>query len=458
MPVSWPPIFPLRTAPDRFVRSPLVQRVLRNSGYILSANTASAALSFLQTLMAARLLGVAGYGVLGTITVFASNINRLTSFRMGELVIRYVGKFSAEDDPRRAMAVFKAAGLTELVSSIVAYALVVILAPVAARFLVKDPAMASLFALYGLVLLANLMAESSTALLQYLNRFRLIAAFTVAQSLLTLLLIAGAYAVRGGLETIVVAYLIGKATWALSITLAAAVEAARVWGGRWWLTPLSALRGDARELAKFAVSTNASATINLVTRDSDILWLGLLSSPVHVGYYKAARTFINVIFVPIDPLISTTYRELAREAAARQWENVRHLLRTGSLIASIWAVPACLGLTVLGPWFLSWYGPEFVSAYPAMVLLLAGVLVVNVFYWTRILLHALGYATYPTRTYLIVGLLQVLGILLLVPKLGAPGMAMMWSGYSVTTSLILARKGLHVVRRAALPVTAPGAL
>ncbi len=75
MPV-WPPVLPLRTAPDRFVHSPLVQRVLRNSGYILSANTASAALSFLQTLMAARLLGVAGYGVLGTITVFASSFPR----------------------------------------------------------------------------------------------------------------------------------------------------------------------------------------------------------------------------------------------------------------------------------------------------------------------------------------------------------------------------------------------
>ncbi len=450
MPVPWPPVFPLRTAPDRFVHSPLVQRVLRNSGYILSANTASAALSFVQTLMAARLLGVAGYGVLGTITVFASNINRLTSFRMGELVIRYVGKFSAEDDPRRAMAVFKAAGLTEMLSSVLAYALVVLLSPLAARYLTKDPAAAGLFALYGLVLLANLMAESSTALLQYLNRFRLIAAFTVAQSLLTLLLIASAFAVHGGLESIVLAYLIGKAAWALSITLAAALEAARVWGGRWWLTPLGVLRGHARELAKFAVSTNASATINLVTRDSDILWVGLLSSPVHVGYYKAARTFINVIFVPIDPLIGTTYRELAREAAAHQWENVRHLLRTGSLIASIWAVPACLGLTVLGPWFLSWYGPEFGAAYPAMVLLLAGVLVVNVFYWTRILLHALGHATYPTRTYLIVGLLQVLGILLLVPKLGAPGMAMMWSGYSIVTSLILVRKGLHEVPRAAV--------
>ncbi|MCX6070449.1 MAG: oligosaccharide flippase family protein [Chloroflexi bacterium] len=455
MPASWPHLFPLRTAPDRFVQNPLIQRLLRNSGYILSANTASAALSFVQTLMAARLLGVAGYGTLGIITVFASNINRLTSFRMGELVIRYVGKYSTEGDPRRAMAVFKAAGLTEMLSSVLAYALVVLLSPWAARTLAKDPSVAGMFSLYGLVLLANLMAESSTALLQYLNRFRLIAAFTVGQSLLTLLLIAGAFSAHGGLQAIVLAYLIGKAAWAVAITLAAFVEARRHWEGRWWITPLATLRGDARELAKFALSTNASATINLVTRDSDILWLSWLSTPIEVGYYKAARTFINVIFVPIDPLISTTYRELAREAAARQWANVRHLLRTGSLIASTWAVPACLGLTVLGSWFLSWYGPEFGAAYPAMVLLLAGVLVANVFYWSRILLHALGHATYPMRTYLIVGLLQILGILLLVPRLGAPGMAMMWSAYSVVSALILVRKGLQEVRHGAAPEAAP---
>ncbi len=457
MPVSWPRLFPLRTVPDRFVHSPLVQRVLRNSGYILSANTASAALSFVQTLMAARLLGVAGYGTLGIITVFASNINRLTSFRMGELVIRYVGKYSAEEDHGRAMAVFKAAGLAEMLSSCLAYALVVVLAPWAARTLAKDPSVAGMFSLYGLVLLANLMAESSTALLQYLNRFRLIAAFTVAQSVLTLLLIASAFVTHGGLQSIVLAYLIGKAAWAVAITLAAFVEAGRHWGARWWRTPLVMLRGDARELAKFAFSTNASATINLVTRDSDILWLSWLSTPLQVGYYKAARTFINVIFVPIDPLISTTYRELAREAAARQWANVRHLLRTGSLIASAWAVPACLALTVLGSWFLSWYGPEFGAAYPAMVLLLAGVLVANVFYWSRILLHALGHAIYPTRTYLMVGLLQVLGILFLVPRLGAPGMAMMWSGYTVLSALILVRRGLQEVRFGEAPETAPEA-
>jgi hypothetical protein len=315
--------------PERFVHSPLVQRVVRNSGYVLSANTASAALSFLQTLMAARLLGVAGYGLLGIITVFASNVNRLTSFRMGELVVRYVGKFSAGGETPKAMAVFKAAGLTEMLSSLVAYALVVLLSPLAARYLAKDPSTRGLFMMYGLVLLANLMAESSTALLQYFNRFRLIAAFTVAQSVLTLVLIAGAFAARGSLRSVVLAYLVGKAAWAVGITLAAAVEATRAWGGRWWSTPLGTLRGHVRELTRFAVSTNASATINLVTRDSDILWVSLLSTSEAVGYYKAARTFINIIFVPVDPLIGTTYRAPVGQCAPPAAHGQPDCLRVG---------------------------------------------------------------------------------------------------------------------------------
>lgn len=439
---------------QRLLGNPLLQRVVRNSGYILGANTASSALSFLQTLMAARLLGAAGYGLLGTITVFASNVNRLTSFRMGELVVRYVGKFSAEERPEKAMAVFKAAGLTEMFSSLVAYGLVVLLSPLAAVLLGKDAATRDLFMLYGLVLLANLMAESSTALLQYFNRFGLIALLAIMQSLLTLMLIASAFVARGDLRMIVLAYLIGKAAWAIGITVAAAVQAGRAWGRRWWMAPLSALRDHARELARFAVSTNVSTTINLVTRDSDILWVSLFSGPVAAGYYKAARTFIGIIFVPVDPLIGTTYRELAREAAARQWANVRHLLRTGSLIASAWAVPACLGLLVLGPWFLSWYGPEYSAAYPTLAILLAGVLFVNVFYWTRILLHALGQAGYPMLTYFVVGLLELVGIALLVPALGAPGMALMWSGYSIVTSTILIRKGLLEVRSEAVELPA----
>ena len=68
----------------------IFRRLLRNAGYLLSSNTIVMGISMVQSAIAARILDVAGFGLLGTITVFATVINKLTSFRMGELVIKFV--------------------------------------------------------------------------------------------------------------------------------------------------------------------------------------------------------------------------------------------------------------------------------------------------------------------------------------------------------------------------------
>ena len=77
--------------------------MVKNTGYLLSSNVASMVLSMLQSILAGRLLGVVGFGVIGTITAFASTLNRLFSFRMNELVVKYFGEAvtSAEARARR---------------------------------------------------------------------------------------------------------------------------------------------------------------------------------------------------------------------------------------------------------------------------------------------------------------------------------------------------------------------
>ena len=68
----------------------LLRGVLKNSSYLFSSNTVAAGLSFLQGILATRLLGVDGYGLVsGTIIVFVSNIHSLLSFRMSETVVRF---------------------------------------------------------------------------------------------------------------------------------------------------------------------------------------------------------------------------------------------------------------------------------------------------------------------------------------------------------------------------------
>jgi O-antigen/teichoic acid export membrane protein len=428
-----------------------MQRVVRNTGYLFSAQTISAAMSMAQGVLAARLLGVEGAGYVGIITQFSSNINRLTSFRMGELVISYVGEFSANGHRRRAAAVFKAAMLAEIASSLFAFALVVLLAPLGARIFAHDPNLAGLFAFYGLSVFANFMFESGTGLLQHSNRFRMIALISVGQSVLTLLLIVGAFLTNAGLDMVVFAYLVGKVVLALSISGAALWQARVVWGAGWWRVSLSVLSDRRSDLIHFAINTNISGTLKLITRDSEMLWLGAFSTPVQVGYYKIAKAITNILMMPVTPLITTTYREVAQEVANKRWLNVRYLLRSGSILSATWTLPASLGLILFGQWIVAIYGLEFLpTSYINLLILLIGVIVINILFWNRSVLLPLGMPEYPTKVLFVGAIFKVIGTVLFVPRWGANGMAVLLTGFFLFTTSVLVWKTLREIRNAEL--------
>ena len=419
------------------LQNELVRRMVKNSGYLFSTTGISAAASMLQGILAARLLGAAGFGILGTITLFTSTINNFASFRMGELVVKYVGQFTEHEDSPRAAAIFKLAALFEMLASLVAFGLIMLLAPVGAKYFAKDPATAPLFVLYGLVVLANLIAESSTGLLQIFDRFRRLAGLNIVQSMITLILIAVTFFSHGGLTGILVAYLVGKMIGALAITIAALVEANRRWGGMWWRAHLSLLRSSWRELARFAVSTNISSTISLVTKDSELLWVSLLRGPVEAGYYKLALALANMVQMPVDPLPQATYPELSRQVARDHWSNVRFILRQGSRMAGIYSIFMTLFLVLFGKILIPFlYSTEFLPAYPALVILLAGLLIANIFYWRRVALLALGRADFPAKVNFVLAIFKILGIVLLVPQFGFLASAALLAAFYWIGSLI----------------------
>ncbi len=434
--------------PKTLLQNPLVRRILKNSSYLLGATGTSAGISMLQGILTARLLGVAGFGVLGAVIMFTSVINRFASFRMSELVVRYVGQYTEAGDPRRAAAVFKAAALAEMLASIVAFVLIVLFSPLAARYLAKDPSLAVWFAVYGLIVLANLIAESSTGLLQIFDRFRHMAGLNMLQSVVTLLLIFIVFLAQGGLPGVLLAYVGGKVIGAGGITGIAIGEASRQWGRGWWRAPLSVLRPQGRELAHFAVSTNISSTLSLINKDSEILWISLFRGPVETGYYKLALSLANMVQMPVSPLPTATYPELARQVSHSNWDGVRSILRQGTQLAGAYSLLATLGLVVLGrPLIGLLYTPEFLPSYPALVILLVGLLVANTFYWHRAALLALGYPGFPTRVNLYLALGKVLGILLLVPRFGYLMNAALLSASYVVGVSVSALKVRSIIRQ-----------
>ncbi len=424
---------------------PLLGRVVRSSVRLFSSNSLSLALSMAQGILAARLLGPAGYGLLGIVMGYTSTINGLLSFRMSELVVRYGGEYLERHDRHRAAAVIKAASLVEGVVSVIAFLVVLSSAGLAARYFAKTPGVEGLFIAYALGLLANFNLETSTGILQVTGKIHLQGAINLTQTLLSAAVIAAAYSLKGDLRLVLGAYLLGKIILGLGMFLTAQIHLRRVLQRSWWDAPIRSLP-RIREMMRFAVSSNLSATIILVFRESEILWVGLFLSTEAAGYYKAAYAIVSLLSVPANPLILTVYPELNRLVVQQAWPRLRDFLRKVTGLSFAYNLLLALGLVLFGRWVLWIYGPQYVVAYAAMMALLVGFVFNYTLFWNRPLLLSLGLPEFPLKATLVAGLLKLALAFPLVPRLGYVAEAALLTFYYLTSVGAIAWRGWKEIR------------
>ncbi|MDO9546230.1 MAG: oligosaccharide flippase family protein [Pelolinea sp.] len=423
----------------------LLQKVIRNSGYLLSSNVLGMGLSIIQSIFAARLLGVAGFGVIATITVFATTLNKIFSFRMNELVVKYFGEAVAHQENDKAAAVVKAAGLGEISSAVLSFLILVLLAPLAAEKLADDPTTTRLFILYGTIILANFTYETAVGVIQVRNHFRSQAVINLISSFITASMITWAYFTHKGLPEILAAYILGKFILGLGTTIIGWREMNKALGKRWWKTNFSSLP-PFKELFGFAFSTNISNTVIHLVRDNEALWIAWFLTPVDVGYAKTALAIINLVQVPITPFISTTYPEINNAVIQEDWKLLRRILKRITLISGTWTGLSAIGLALFGNYFLMYYGAEFLPAYIPMMLFLIGLGFANILFWNRPLLLSLGLPMVPYRISLFCGIAKIGLAFILVPVFGLNVEAFLLSAFFVVSVSLIVLRGFKEVR------------
>ncbi len=430
----------------RLQDDPVLQRVVRNSSYLFSSSALSAILSTIQMILVVRLLDPDEYGLAtGIIMLFATSVNQLLSFRMSEVVVRYAGEALAHENKERAAAVLKGIGLTEAATSVVAYLVLVALAPWAAATFAKDPATAPLFPLYGLFLLANVVYETSLGTLQTVNRFGRVARANFFQSITTFLFVIAAAVLGLGILGVLLAYLAGKTIAGLMITISALRAARQELGTGWLRAPLNQVPGW-RSIGRFMLSTNLNGTVNLLARDNIPIYIGYFLSTTEVGYFKFALTLINLVKVPIEPFIWPTYAEITRTIAKKQWDVTRRLLRQVSSIAGIWTLLTGGGLIALGWWLIPLiFGADYAPSYPALVILMLGYACANILNWNRPLLLALGRPRIPLVVGAAAGVVELILFFTFVPRTNYLVAAAIFSGYLAVSVLWMVWRGLALL-------------
>ncbi len=432
----------------------ILKKVIGNSAYLFGSQAVSAVLSILT----ANLLGVTSFGELGVVIGFVTNINRLLSFRMRDFVVKYMGESLANDDRKKAAAVLKAAAFTELTTSLVAYIVLVLLSGWGAAQFAKDPTTQPLFIIYGIAILGNVMAETATGALHVTGHFRSQALLNLLQSLMTAGLFLAVFLNQGGLYAVLLVYLAGKMVLGIGPVLLALFWIPKSLGKGWWRTPLRSNLPSQKGMVRFALSSNFSSMVTILARDSEILWVGYFFNTTVSGYFKVALAVINLMVMPITPFISTTFPEITRNIAKKQWANLQLLLTRVTIISAAWTGAVAAGLLLLGrqllfsPWtifgrtiyiYKSGYGP----AYSVLLVLLIGFGVANIFFWDRTLLLSFGKADYPLKVSFAAMLGKVILAFLIVPRLGYLAEASLFSGYFVVVVGTLVWQGLKTIQR-----------
>jgi O-antigen/teichoic acid export membrane protein len=424
-----------------------LNRILLNTSYLFSSNTLSMLISAVQSILVARLIGVLGVGIVANITKFTTNISQLLSFRMGELVVTYVGQAYEQGDKPKAAAVLRSAAIIEALTAVLKFIVVVVFAPIIARYLIRQPELTPLFIYYGYSVFANLTSQTSTAALQVFKRFDILAVLNLSQNVLSFVIVVMAFISKGTIEDVVMAYLAAKVFNGVSLLVFSLIYARRELTPGWWRVPWDATISPSA-FWKFAFSSNLSATVKLIAQDSEELWITYFLSPVAAGYYTTAMRVIAMILLPINPFIEPTFLEITTQAAKREWEKLKELLRKTSLIAGTWTVGVGAVLLAIGWWLIPFaYGEEFAPSTPAALILLVGFGLANILYWNRPLLLALKQPVYPLVVSAIAMVVKLGLTFWLVPKFGYLMQAVLLSAYLVVTVGLNAWQGTRTIQR-----------
>ena len=430
----------------------VLRRVLRNSTYLILSNL----ISVFLTVFVTRRLGVYNYGILGLITSYVTNINKFFSFRMNEVVVRYVGEAYVNRDHAKTGALIKFAAMVEAMTSLFAFIFMAATSRLGAKIFLDDPDLNGLILFYGISIIGGIVMETANGVLRVINRYRSIALVSLVQNILVVSIVLFSAANNLGLKGILSAYLIGKMLLGVVPVILCVIWLPKTIGEGWWKAPIS-LIDDKKSILRFTVSTNISSTVNIFARDGELLWVGGLLSPLHAGYYKTAMTVINMVLTPINPLIDTSFPEMNRAIVQKEWSKIKRLLGKITAISAAWTGAAFIGLLFFGKPLLfhevnflgfsfQIFKEEFLPAYDLIMILMFGYGTANILFWNRTLLLSFSEADYATIVSFYTMMAKMFLTVLFVPRGPYYIEAILLSAYLAVSVWIMTWRGLHDLR------------
>lgn len=353
--------------PSPAARKGSLRNILLNTGWMLGGKGFGAVLSLVYLAIVTRSLGIAGFGIFSLVLGTAQGVVALMSFQSWQIVVRYGMDHLHADRTIAVARLIQFTAWLDLASAVIGAAFVALgIALLGAHFGWDAEFRRQVTIICILFTLS--VHQTPMGILRLHDRF---GTATVADAVTPLLRCIGAiivWLIHPSVTGFMIVWTVAEVATAIAYWFAALRE------GGWRLPgPLrwADIAADNPGIGRFALLTNASSSLTTGASQLIVLLVGLLLSPAAAGAFRFAQQLANSLAKLSQLMARAIFPELMRtRAGSADPHDFRRLFRRTMRIASAGGATVIVLLLVAGYPLLGLIaGPEFLSAYPILLLL-----------------------------------------------------------------------------------------
>ena len=341
------------------------QRLIANSGWLLSGTTAAAALGLATTVLQARSLGLQAFGSLAVILSYTGLVQRFASFQSWIALIKYGAEALEAGRKEELVGLVKWGFLLDAVGGVSG----TIFAFLGTRLVGDWPGwssqMVAVAAFYSVSVLINLLGGAPTAILRLFDRFR---AFTVSKILTATLGVVGAllaYASHAGMWGFLTALLLSSLAGQVYLFAAAFLALKQNGLLVHWRSPIA----RSRKVAGFSGWAYLASTLDIPVKQLDLLIVSAVVSVAAAGVYRVIQQTIQLLALVADPVYQAVYPQFATMVAKNDARAAaKYAAKVGVALLAVVGT-ASLPIAVLSPWWLgAFFGQAYISGWMPLCL------------------------------------------------------------------------------------------
>ena len=375
------------------------------------------ALAMLASLIITRLYGAGSMGTLALITSVLSIVTVFTTLGTGTSILRLIPEHLSKHSPTSAFRIYRKALILVASTSVLTGILLFLLSGNIATVVFDKPHIGRLIASSAIFVFFN----SVMLLCQRAVRgLRLIRTYSLLQLLpalcLTTFLIVGLK-----WKTPNVPVYAQFLAWAVT-GIAGLLIMDQAFRRRMQSSDIIR-HTSIREVLRISLPMLATASMHIVIAQTGVIVLGMFRPAPEVGHYAVAvrlATLTAFVLGAINTMSAPAFSRLFHEGNTTELFRVA---RKSTCLIAWTTTPILVALLVFGMPILHMFRPEFVTAYPAMAILVAGQFFHSISGSTGLFMNMTGHQTALSRIIAVAAGLNIVINLILTPRFGIIGSA-----------------------------------